>query len=231
MLDFKKPEDAIGKLLNFNGKNMPIVGVMNDFHDQSMRGNISPLVFAGNNGPVFHIRLKPNVSGTGWGNAISKMENAYKKIYPEADFEYKFFDETIASFYENEQHTASLLKWATGLAILISCLGLSGLVMYTINTRKKEIGVRKILGASVSSIISVLSTDFIRLVFIAFLIAAPLAWWAIYKWLEDFAYRTSLSWWVFIVSGMSLLFIALVTLSVQTIKAAISNPVKSLRTG
>ena len=229
MLDFKKPEDAIGKLLSFNGKNIPIVGVMNDFHDQSMRGNISPLVFAGNNGSVFHIRLKPNISGTEWRNAISKMQKAYKNIYPEADFEYKFFDETIASFYESEQHTASLLKWATGLAILISCLGLSGLVMYTINTRKKEIGVRKILGASVSGIISVLSTDFIRLVFIAFLIAAPLAWWAIYKWLGDFAYRTSMSWWVFVVSGVSLLFIALVTLSVQTIKAAVANPVNSLR--
>ena len=230
MLDFQKPEDAIGKLLSFNGKNMPIVGVMKDFHDQSMRGNISPLVFAGNNGSTFHIRLKPNVSGTVWRNGIEKIQSAYKQIYPEADFEYKFFDETIASFYESEQHTASLLKWATGLAILISCLGLSGLVMYTINTRTKEIGVRKILGASVSNIISVLSIDFIRLVLIAFLIATPLAWWASYKWLEEFAYRTSLSWWVFVVSGMGLLFIALITLSVQTIKAAIANPVKSLRT-
>ena len=157
MLDFNKPEDAIGKLLNFNGKSMPIVGVMNDFHDLSMRGTISPMVFAGNNGSVFHIRLKPNTSETEWRNGISKIQKAYKKIYPEADFEYKFFDETIASFYESEQHTASLLKWATGLAILISCLGLSGLVMYTINTRKKEIGVRKILGASVSGIICVVN--------------------------------------------------------------------------
>jgi ABC-type antimicrobial peptide transport system permease subunit len=230
MLDFQKPEDAIGKLLSFNGKDMPIVGVMNDFHDQSMRGNISPLVFAGNNGSTFHILLKPNVAGTVWRNGISKIQKAYRKIYPEADFEYKFFDETIASFYESEQHTASLLKWATGLAILISCLGLSGLVMYTIHTRTKEIGVRKILGASVSNIISVLSTDFIRLVFIAFLIAAPLAWWVTHKWLEDFAYRTPLSWWIFVVSGVSLLFIALITLSVQTIKAATANPVSSLRT-
>ncbi|MEP7373278.1 MAG: ABC transporter permease [Chitinophagaceae bacterium] len=230
MLDFQKPEDAIGKLLSFNGKNMPIVGVMKDFHDQSMRGNISPLVFAGSNGSTFHIRLKPNVSGAVWRNGISKIQKVYKQIYPEEDFEYKFFDETIASFYESELHTASLLKWATGLAILISCLGLSGLVMYTINTRTKEIGVRKILGASVSNIISVLSTDFIRLVFIAFLIAAPLAWWVIYKWLEEYAYRTSLSWWVFAISGFSLLFIALITLSIQTIKAATANPVKSLRT-
>ncbi len=231
LLDFQKPEDAIGKQLTFNGKTMPIVGVMQDFHDQSMRASISPIVFAGSKGSTFHIRLKPNTAGgVAWKNGIAKIQKAYKGIYPEADFNYRFFDETIARFYVNEQHTASLLKWATGLTILISCLGLLGLVMYTINRRTKEIGVRKILGASVVNIISVLSTDLMRLVFIAFLIAAPLAWWVMYKWLEDFAYRTSMSWWVFVLSGASLLFIVLITLSVQTIKAAITNPVKSLRT-
>ncbi len=231
ILDFQKPEDAIGKYLSFNGKKMPVVGVMQDFHDQSMRAPISPVVFAGNKGSTFHIRLKANTAeGKAWKNAIRKIQKNYKQMYPEADFDYRFFDETIAKFYENEQHTASLLKWATGLAILISCLGLLGLVMFTINTRTKEIGVRKILGASVANIISVLSADFMRLVFIAFVIAAPLAWWVMYKWLEDFAYRTSLSWWVFMLSGAMMLFIALITLSVQTIKAAIANPVKSLRT-
>jgi ABC-type antimicrobial peptide transport system permease subunit len=124
---------------------------------------------------------------------------------------------------------STLLTWATGLAILISCLGLLGLVMYTINTRTKEIGIRKILGASVTNILSVLSTDFLKLVCIAFLIAAPVAWWASYKWLEDFAYRTAMSWWVFVVSGIFMLLMALITLSFQTIKAAIANPVKSLR--
>jgi ABC-type antimicrobial peptide transport system permease subunit len=209
---------------------MPVVGVMQDFHDQSMHAAISPIVFAGSNGSIFHIRLKPKGNGISWKNGIGKIQKAYKQIYPEADFSYKFFDETIASMYEGELRIASLLKWATGLTVFISCLGLLGLVMFTINTRVKEIGIRKILGASVADIVSILSTDFMRLVVIAFLIATPLGWWATYRWLQDFIYRTSMSWWVFILSGAIMLLIALITLSLQTINAAISNPVKSLRT-
>jgi predicted permease len=230
LLGFQKPEDALGEQLNFNDKNMPVVGVMQDFHDQSMHAAISPIVFAGSNGSIFHIRLKPKGNGISWKNGIGKIQKAYKQIYPEADFSYKFFDETIASMYEGELRIASLLKWATGLTVFISCLGLLGLVMFTINTRVKEIGIRKILGASVADIVSILSTDFMRLVVIAFLIATPLGWWATYRWLQDFIYRTSMSWWVFILSGAIMLLIALITLSLQTINAAISNPVKSLRT-
>ena len=231
LLGFQKPEDALGKQLNFNGKNMPVVGVMQDFHDMSTHSLISPLVFAGNNGSTFHIRLKPNTAGgKTWLAAISKIQKAYQKVYPESDFSYKFFDDTIAKLYESEVNTASLLEWATGLAILISCLGLLGLVIFTINTRTKEIGIRKILGASVANIVSVLSTDFIKLVCIAFLIAVPLAWWATYKWLENYAYKTAMSWWVFVIAGIGMLLMALITLSFQTIKAAVSNPVKSLRT-
>ena len=230
ILGFQKPEDALGKQLDFNNKTMPVVGVMQDFHDMSMHAAISPIVFAGSKGSTFHIRLKPNEGGTNWKNGINKIQKAYKQIYPEADFNYKFFDETIATMYEKELRTASLLKWATGLTVFISCLGLLGLVMFTINTRIKEIGVRKILGASVTNIVSILSTDFMKLVFIAFLIATPLGWWATYNWLQDFTYRTSMSWWVFIVSGFVMLLMALVTLSLQTIKAATANPVKSLRT-
>ena len=151
-------------------------------------------------------------------------------MYPDEDFTFKFFDDTIAGFYKTEQHTASLLSWATGLSVLISCLGLLGLVMYTISTRTKEIGIRKILGATVTNIISVLSKDFVQLVLIAFVIAAPVAWWASYKWLEDFAYKTRMSWWIFALSGLAMLLLALITLSIQTIKAATANPVKSLRT-
>src|SRR5258708_26563551 len=116
------------------------------------------------------------------------------------------------------------------MAIFISCLGLLGLVIYTTNTRTKEIGIRKILGASVITIISVLSKDFLRLVMIAFVVAAPIGWWATNKWMEDFVYRTSISWWVFVVSGVAMLILALITLSLQTIKTAMANPVKSLRT-
>jgi len=231
LLGFQQPEDAIGKLLNFNMKQIPIVGVMQDFHDQSMRAPITAMVLGGNNGEFFHVRLKPNLPGSNnWQHAINKIQKAYKHIYPEEDFDFHFFDETIASMYTSEQHTAQLLSWATGLAILISCLGLLGLVMFTINTRSKEIGIRKILGATVAHIVSILSKDLIRLVLVAFVIAAPLAWWAMYKWLQDFAYRTAMSWWVFLVCGSAMLVIALITLSIHTIKAATSNPVKSLRT-
>ena len=231
LLGFDKPSDALGKYLEFNGKKLPIVAVMQDFHDLSMRGDISPLVFGGNTGSIFHIRLHPNDAQDGtWRNGINKIRHEFKTMYPDADFSYQFFDDTIASMYINETKTASLLKWATGLAILISCLGLIGLVMYTINSRKKEIGIRKILGSSVLNIISILSKDFIRLILIAYLVAVPLAWWIMHRWLSDFAFRTELSWWVFVASGFLMLFIAILTLSAQTLRAAIANPVKSLRT-
>ena len=230
LLGFQKPEDAIGKQLSFRGKNMPIVGVMQDFHETSTRGVIDPLVFSGSNGSTFHIRLKPNTAGGfEWKDGISKIQKAFKQVYPDADFSYQFVDEKIASLYQSEQRTASLLKWSTGLAILISCLGLLGLVIFTTNSRKKEIGVRKVLGASVMQITSSLSTDFMRLVLLAFIIAAPIAWWATYKWLQNYAYKTNMSWWIFAISGFSMLLIALITLSMQTIKAARANPVESLR--
>jgi len=230
LLGFSRPEDAIGKQLSFRGKNMPIVGVMQDFHETSTRGEIDPLVFAGSTGSTFHIRLKPNTAGgSEWKNAISKIQKDYKSIYPDADFSYQFVDQKIAGLYQSEQRTASLLKWATGLTIFISCLGLLGLVIFTTNSRRKEIGVRKVLGASVMQITSSLSTDFIRLVLLAFVIAAPIAWWATYKWLQNYAYKTNMSWWIFAISGFSMLIIAIITLGMQTIKAARANPVQSLR--
>jgi putative ABC transport system permease protein len=232
-LGFKHPEDALGKQLDFNGKKMPIVGIMHDFHEQSFHAEVGPLVFASfnNRSYFFHILLQPqNADVASWQNIISKIQKAYHQIYPDDDFSYKFFDDTIAKFYADEQHTATLLSWATGLSVLISCLGLLGLVMYTISTRTKEIGIRKILGATVTNIISVLSKDFVQLVLIAFIIAAPIAWWAGYKWLENFAYKTHMSWWIFVASGLAMLLLALITLSIHTIKAATANPVKSLRT-
>jgi ABC-type antimicrobial peptide transport system permease subunit len=166
----------------------------------------------------------------GWKKTIAQMATAWKQVYPEDDFNYTFFDKSIETFYKKEQQTSQLLNWSAGLAIVISCLGLLGLVIYTTTQRTKEIGVRKVLGASVAQIVSLLSKDFIRLVIIAFIIVAPLAWWAMNKWLQDFAYRTTVSWWVFALTGFSMIVIALITLSIQTIRSAIVNPVKSLRT-
>jgi ABC-type antimicrobial peptide transport system permease subunit len=227
ILGFQKPTEVLNKQIN----NMPIVGVMADFNQESLHATIKPLVFSSNLSTCFniHIGLKPQAAGRSWKTSIAAIEKAFKKIYPEEDFNYAFLDESIASFYKSEQNISRLLTWATGLAIFISCMGLLGLVMYTTNLRTKEIGVRKVLGASVGHIVSILSKDFIRLVLIASLIAIPLTWWATNKWLENFAYKTPVKWWVFLLNTLFMMFIALITLSIQTIRAASANPVNSLR--
>jgi predicted lysophospholipase L1 biosynthesis ABC-type transport system permease subunit len=160
---------------------------------------------------------------------LKKIEAAYKEVYPENDFSYTFFDESIARFYQSEQNLVRLLRWATGLCIFISCLGLLGLVMFTTNSRLKEIGVRKVLGASVSQIVTLLSKDFVVLVLVAFAIAAPAAWWFMHSWLNDFAYRTPVGWWIFAACGLGMLLLALIILSARTIRAATDNPVGVLR--
>jgi putative ABC transport system permease protein len=231
LLGFRAPEDALNKRLDFNGKKIPIVGVMKDFNAQSVHSPVDPVVFAGGRGSRIHILLRPkDPEGRSWQGAIAKIQQAYSRVYPGADFQYAFVDDTIARLYDTEQNISRLLLWATGLMILISCLGLLGIVIYITHTRTKEIGIRKILGASITDIVFILSGNLVKLVGIAFLIAAPVAWWASRKWLEGFAYRTSVSWWIFGLSAGIILLFALVTLSVQTIRAAIANPADSLRT-
>lgn len=229
-LGFEHPADALQKeLVSGNGVRTPIVGVMHDFHEGSLHWPIGNIVFRpGNNNRFFHVALDP-VRKTDWQKSIAAIEKEYRAIYPDADFRYEFFDETIASFYKREQDTSRLLNWAMGLSILISALGLLGLVIYISEARTKEIGIRKILGASVANLVLILSREFILLVFVAFVIAVPFAWYAIDLWLESFAYKTGISVWVFAVSGCALLAVAVVTLSAQTIRTATSNPVKSLR--
>ncbi len=232
ILGFKSPREALGKNIPFEkDKQKQIVGVVADFHQASLHQAIKPLaIYPEKNSSTLHILLKPEtVNGKEWSKAIQSIQQDWKEIYPDEDFDYHFFDETIAKFYESEQRTAKLLQWATGLAILISCLGLLGLAVYTTNMRTKEIGVRKVLGASVRQIVALLSTELILLVLIAFAIVTPLAWFAMHAWLQNFADRTTVSWWIFMVSGGGMLLIALVTLSFRTIKAALANPVKSLR--
>ena len=234
LLGYKNPADIIGKsFARGDGGGFPIVGVLADVHTKSMHTAIQPLVLKcqTKGHTTFHIALAPKGNNTEvWSSTIADINKSWKQIFPEEDFNYSFFDESIAKFYKKDQQTASLLNWIMGLTIFISCLGLLGLVIYTTTQRTKEIGVRKVLGASVAQIVSLLSKDFIRLVMIAFVIAAPVAWWAMHRWLEDFAYRTNISWWIFGLSGIAMIVIALLTLSIQTIKSAIANPVKSLRT-
>jgi len=159
-----------------------------------------------------------------------KSDRPGKKYILKKIFNMNFLMKPLQSFIKKNKTLPRLLSWSTGLAIFISCLGLLGLVIYTTTQRTKEIGVRKVLGASVTQLVSLLSKDFMLLVIIGFIIAAPLAWWAMNKWLEDFAYRTPISWWIFAASAMLMIIVALLTLSIQTIRSAVANPVRSLRT-
>lgn len=232
LLGFAKPADAIGHFIQ-RGFLVPITGVTADFHTKSTHQAIKPLAFSSavNYSYTFNLALQPRgQDGTLWKQALSKVEKAYKEIYPESDFKYRFYDESIAAFYKTEQDLSRLLKWAAGLCIFISCLGLLGLVIYITNTRTKEIGVRKVLGASAAQIVSLLSKDFIILVLVAFIITLPLAWWMMHQWLQDFAYRTSLNWWVFGITGAGMVLLAMLILSIRTIRSAMANPVHSLRT-
>jgi putative ABC transport system permease protein len=233
LLGYSNPADIIGKSFSRDGGGLPVVGVLADVHTKSMHKAIQPLILTcqAKGHTTFHIALAPKGNNMdAWQSTIAAIGNTWKELYPEEGFNYNFFDESIAKFYKKDKEIASLLNWIMGLTIFISCLGLLGLVIYTTTQRTKEIGVRKVLGASVLQIVSLLSKDFIRLVMIAFVIAAPIAWWAMHKWLEDFAYRTSISWWIFGLSGAAMIIIALLTLSIQTIRSATANPVKSLRT-
>ena len=236
ILGFKNPQQAIGKSIVLSDENIPIVGVMSDFHQRSLKSDIKPMALRGDwNRPRFsqfqaiHIAFQ-NDSSEGLKNTLSKIEKAYKSVYADTeDYRVEFLDETIQKFYNREKKVSKLLSWATGLSILISCLGLLGLVIYTTNRRIKEIGVRKVLGATLLQINTLLCKEFLVLVAIAFIIASPIAWYGINNWLQDFAYRTSISFWLFLLSGFAMIFFALLVISVKTIQAANANPVNSLR--
>jgi len=232
---FTSPEDAVGKSLLYQDESLLIVGVMKDFHQRSLRSDIKPMAFRGDwfrpkwsYFQAAHISLKSD-SSDNLKNSLAKIENVYKEVYPNTNMRLEFFDETIAEFYKREQKVSTLLNWATGLSILISCLGLLGLVIYTTNRRVKEIGVRKVLGASLFQINTLLCKEFLILVAIAFAIAAPIAWYGTYNWLQNFAYKTSISFWVFVVSAFAMIVFALIIISAKTLQAANANPVNSLR--
>jgi ABC-type antimicrobial peptide transport system permease subunit len=241
ILGFTNPNDALGKVFASNGKNLRIVGVVADFYTHSLQSPISPLaILAAGNGDfyngVIHIALKPapiaiGAAGGGeWQKTIAAMGKVWKEMYPDDDFNYQFYDKSIEQFYGQEKQTSTLLSWATGLSVLISCLGLLGLAIYTTGQRTKEIGVRKVLGASVAQIVRLLSRELVLLILLAFVIVAPLAWWAMNKWMDNYADKTTISWWIFAASCAGMLLIALSTSAFQTVKAAVANPVKSLKT-
>jgi putative ABC transport system permease protein len=227
MLDRLGWKNRTAGLVEFNEKRIPIAGVIRDFHLRSLRNKIEPLVLVlhEDRGDKLLIRVKPqNVAA-----ALASVETTYKTINPNQPFDYTFLDQTFADQYRADERKGDLFLAFSGMAIFIACLGLFGLATFTAEQRTKEIGVRKVLGASVTSIVALLSKDFLKLVVIAIVIASPLAWYAMSRWLQDFAYKIDIEWWVFALAGLLAVSIALLTVSFQSIKAALMNPVKSLR--
>jgi putative ABC transport system permease protein len=170
------------------------------------------------------------VSAANLPSTIAAVESKWKTLIPNRPFSYFFMDEFFDKQYRGEERFGKLFLNFAVLAIFISCLGLLGLASYSTMQRTKEIGIRKVIGSSVSGIVNLLSKDFLKLVLVSFFIAAPVSWYFMHRWLQDFAYRTNISWWVFAIAGIAALVIALLTISVQAIRAAVANPVKSLRT-
>jgi putative ABC transport system permease protein len=225
-----KVDDAIGRPFQYGGRKGQVIGVVKDFHFESLHQDIIPMVFwmpLRNQGGG---RLSIKVAGNDIRSSLASLEAGWKKHFPSTPFEYTFVDENYQRLYEAETRQASLFSFFSAVAILIACLGLFGLSAFSISQRIKEIGVRKVLGASVRQIVVLLSTDFLKLVLLAALIAFPLAWVAMNNWLDNFAYRIGIPWWVFIVAAILAALIALLTISYLAIRAALSNPVKSLRT-
>jgi len=225
---------ALGKKIWYEGDTSgmaaQVVGVVNDYVYGNMYGQPDPVMFFYSkpaNTSQMYIRLKPNADIE---KSLAQIENIMKKNNPAYPFTYQFVDDQFNQMFTNEQLISKLSRVFAALAIIISCLGLFGLAAYTAERRTKEIGIRKVLGASVSGITTLLSKDFLQLVALSCIVAFPVAWWMMHSWLQNYQYRIDISWWIFLAAGISAILIALITISFQSIKAAIANPVKSLRT-
>jgi ABC-type antimicrobial peptide transport system permease subunit len=222
-------KDVVGSQINRDNQRFTVIGVIKNFLYNNMYTEGAPLIFYSDtsNANYLNISLKPGVD---LKMALEKIGQVMKTNEPGYPFEYKFVDEQFDKLFKTESLIGKLAGIFAVLAIIISCLGLFGLSSYTAERRTKEIGIRKVLGASVPGITTMLSKDFIRLVLISYVVAFPLAWFFMHQWLLDFEYRISISWMVFAGAGLIALLIALTTISFQAIRAAVANPIKSLRT-
>ncbi len=227
---FTSPQDAVGKMLKQGKELIPIVGVIKDFHMQNFYDQIEPaaLLCDKENLGTFNIKLY-KAHPEQWSTVIQSIEKKWNRFYPPGSFKYNFYDDTIRQLYTQERNLSKLIDFATAIAIFISCLGLFGMATLTAFKRTKEIGIRKVLGATTSGIVQLFSMEYVWLVLMAFVIASPITWWAMDKWLQKFAYRIEVQWWMFAIAGLISITIALITISFQAIKAATANPVKSLR--
>ena len=227
LFGYKTPQEAVGRRFKQWGREGNIIGVVKNFNFRSLQQDIKPLTMRIEPGGANLVSIKlpaANLPAT-----IASIESKWKTLIPNRPFSYFFLDEFFNEQYRSEERFGNLFLNFAVLAIFISCLGLLGLASYSTIQRTREIGIRKTMGASVANIVSLLSSDFLKLVVLSFLIAMPVAWYFMYKWLQDFSYRSSIAWWVFAVAGIGALCIAVFTISFQAIRAAVMNPVKSLR--
>lgn len=230
VLGWKSPQEAVGKDFKYGNQKGHIIGVISDFNFESMHQKIVPIVLTMNPpSQQYYNNITIRVAGNNIAGTLAYLEKTWKTLLPETPFQFSFLNENFNKLYESEQKQGTLYIFFACIAIFIACLGLFGLSSFAITQRIKEIGVRKVLGANVGRIVTLLSKDFLKLVLIAALLAFPIAWFAMNNWLKDFAFRISIEWWVFILAGILASFIALLTVSVHAIKAANANPVNSLR--
>jgi putative ABC transport system permease protein len=222
-------EGKPGGAISINSTNLQVAGVIKDVIYNDVYAASSPLILVCNPKPatVLTIRINPNVDFT---EALAKTEAIFKSNNPGYPFQYKFLDEEFNQLFLTEMLIEKLAGVFSVLAIFISCLGLFGLAAYTAEQRRKEMGIRKVLGASTQGLAGLLSGEFLKLVALSCILAFPISWWAMHNWLEDYQYRTTIHWWIFAIAGIVSLTIALVTVSFQAIKVAFANPIKSLRT-
>lgn len=220
-------KDPVGKMVSLWGKPMQIIGVVKDYHFQSLYKKIGPafFTFSTDNKNIL-VRVDPHRQQV----ALAAVQNLYHQFHPGLDFAYTYVDDSYNRLYASEQRVEVLTRYFAGMAILISCLGLFGLAAFTAQKRQKEIGIRKVIGASSAQLVTMLSKDFLRLVCLALVIAMPLGWWACHRWLQSFAYRIELSPMIFVLTALLVVIITLLTISYQSLKAAMVNPVKSLKT-
>ncbi len=232
-MGYERPAQALGKMLYFGGfQPYPIVGVVADFHTRSLHDPITPVCIINRGDREFNLAVKLASTGQGAGmvkGALDRMEQVWQKIYPAGTWNYRFYDETLALLYEKDRRTETLVNVAVGLAIFISCIGLFGLMLFTVEKRAKEISIRKVLGASVANVLTLLCGEVVGLVGIALLIATPVAWWAMNDWLRGFAYHIVIGAGAFVLAGASAMGIALITVCLHAVRAATANPVRQLR--
>jgi putative ABC transport system permease protein len=227
-LGIKNPEDILNKEITVWGvMKATVVGVLKDFNDRSFRHDLAPLLITTNKTMYSQAGIK--LATTNISSALQSIKKIWEETFPNFSYEYRFLDDKIESFYKQENQLAQLYKIFAAIAIFLSCLGLYGLASFMAVQRIKEVGIRKVLGASAGSIVYLFSKEFIILIGIAFIIATPVAWYYMHQWLQNYVYRISISWWSFAAGGLAAIIIALATISFQAIKAAMANPVKSLR--